>query len=266
MRLIFTALFALFLSTTVSCGKGKTLKRTERGGLSETDYTALKNFNSMAADNMDAIYSVSEPRLMLSEKARGLASKIEGAGCMFAINQLPSKNMEREWQAEQKYESPGGGSNCPIALYRKWVYRTRDTRELSMAFNYYSRLPEYERLSGITSITSTGGNFFVQRNSSNNINILRGQMAYDFKLHGGGKARAEVSTLQEYQGIKGGGFVRVQISGAAGAFVGEIRWDASDFNDRTYLAGGKPIFRENFMEIFSFFGLDEIVDYSAGMR
>ncbi|MBX3020854.1 MAG: hypothetical protein KF799_04195 [Bdellovibrionales bacterium] len=257
---IFTVVTAV---SVVACGIKPNTKARERGGLSETDYQAIKGLNAMLMDNEDAISLVFHPKSMVSGKATEMSKAIAAGDCVATRNESPEDGFDKG-KAVQEFQ---GSDKCPIYSKREWEYRAAN-REFLMRHFYYVK-PEHKAFynaSGVRSLSSGNGRLWVTRLNDGTQRIL-GRKNYElFQLADGQKLRVEIVTNQTYRGNAGGGAVTIAIAGSGWSRSGSVTWKASDFSDRTYMAESGQIERENFLELFSFFRLDEIVDNSERMR
>lgn len=269
MRILLTLLTAISLST-LACADANKAKRRERGGLSQADYNQLKTLNTMLADNEDALSEALAPKFMgISGKAQAMAQKIKEGGCYAKQYDRLGTNFTTHWVAIQEFEGP---DTCPIYSRRYWEYLPQalpDTRVLVMRHMFTTKPSHKEFLNqtGIKLLSAGSGRISAKRDA-NGTTTIKGGMRYEsFELANGVRLSAEVRTNQSYSAGQGRGSVTVTIS-QPGAFShsGGVSWDARDFSERRYFAEDGDINRENFLELFSFFRMDEFVDNSLGMR
>jgi len=266
MRILLTLLTAISISI-LACGEATKAKRRERSGLSKTDYNQLQALNTLLTDNEDALADAFAPKASaISKKASEMAEKIKQSNCRAVRNEQPSVDFKADWMAVQHIEGP---NTCPIRSYRSWEFKFRpDAHELWLHHRFTTEDKEFLTQTGIKNLKTGAGRIWVTRDGKTGSTKIQGGMKYDiFELADGVRLTAEIRTNQNYQGSEGRGMVSVTIT-QPGVFshTGGITWDGRDSDIRRYYAKDGDIDREKFLELFSFFRLDEFVDNSQGMR
>lgn len=284
MRLILSLVVVALTLGTLACGNKDKAKVKERGNLNKADYDAVSKLNEMLTDGADAmdmalksdgsainpVSAAIQP--LISSKATKVGEALQSArrsgACRVSVYQEPSSKFENPWSAEQRLE----GSACPVFSVRSWQWEYNPAKSIEQmwmnhSFTVKPSYKDYVNAIGIKEVTSARGRINVTRQASTGVTRINGGFAYNqIQLASGERLRATISTAQDYSGSSGKGSARVILSSGNWQAVGEITWPGNDFSDRKYTAGGGAISHENFLKLFSFFRLDEIVDNSERMR
>lgn len=277
--------FVFCLSTVFMACAEKTSRKKANDSTpppySPVDYKALSDFNEVLADGEVAWGQAigrgdpatpshtadegSSPGIgpLISEKAAHLAEilgkAISDNHCVKKQNQEPSSDYSRFWRATKHME----GAGCPVKIRRTWEFRRN---ALSMTYRYKAVDEAYRKESGLDELAGNG-TISVTLGAPGTSKVT-GEI--HFPTIAGpafGKVVAEISTVQNYSGLNGTGYVEVIVSPASGrSYKGRIDWKGEDFGDRTYKVDGKRIEQKDFQRLFSFFNLDKLVDDSERMR
>jgi hypothetical protein len=281
MRVILSLVVVAFAMGTLACGnKGRVAKVRARGNLTETEYHAISELNAMLSDNDAALdyalkwdgVSADSPEAMISAKATALGKVLRGerrSGACASSTQEPGRDFSVGWSAKQTFS----GASCPVNSVRtwKWDYRPSNGIEqmwLSHSFNVKPEAKAFLEAGGIKQVRASESRIAVIRRASTGTVTIQGIITYDLiQLASGDQLAARITTQQSYRGNSGNGTVSITLAQAGKwSRSGTITWKGSDFSDRTYAAEGGKMDRESFLQLFSFFRLDEIVDNSERMR
>lgn len=254
--------FTLGLMLTACGGQ----KATSRGGFSEGQYRTLKGLNERLATSQQAINSFAAGTAIAGgrDRVNELAGHLRRAQCTLLTNEPRQTSFDVSWSATQVFDKGAAQGRCPLFSQRRWTFN-RLTRDLTFSLEVRVSEDLFAGLSGIRTLHGVGT---LRVRKVDATTTIEGLFTYgQLELTDVGALEANIRVQQQYTGRNGVGQVTITLA-KAGEFTydGGVRWQGSNFSDRTYFAGGGDILAENFQELFSYFELDKIVDDSERMR
>lgn len=254
-RLLASLVAVLFLA--VSCG-GKKNPLSGKDALDEDDVALLTYINVVQEDSLAAVEDAQRFAPAVSDKVQKMSDLIEAGNCTF-IKQLPGDRYDQDWSGRVEVQ---GDSSCPVVSKRSWVYQ-HARGEWTMNEVYVNKNDEYKKLDAVLTKNLTGS--MTVRRPPNRVSIT-GEFKYsNFQISEIGRIEATIATKQEYQRNSGGGEVTMEMTvNGERKYVVEIRLNQN--MNATYKINNHNSEKKMVAELFSSFGLLEIVDRSGKMR
>ncbi|MGE0528091.1 MAG: hypothetical protein AB7G93_21420 [Bdellovibrionales bacterium] len=258
MHKLLGVLLASFL--VCGCGSEMSRERRERGGLSESEFTFLKELNAVQADNEEAVHLVASFMPMASEKAQKMAALLEEMGCIPERSRTGREgDFTGTWETDLRLK----GDNCPASARFRLRYDHATRRfDFTDQFNQFKN-EEYAKLNPILERNGEG---YIRVEEKKGVQILTGEAHYSkIEVRGIGIVQIDILTNQRYEGFKGGGSVILTIGTAQGNFNASIAWEIRN-PEPVFRISSLVVERKVFLELFSTYGLVEIMDRSLEMR
>ena len=215
-------------------------KPTADGGLTAVEYSRLKAINDAQSSALETVQKLSDDHTHpcgLSERRN--------------VNPLTSA----AWSSHTKV---AGSARCPVQFLNEWAY---DPLERRLNFRHELKT---DRQGPLTYRRATG---VVTREGDEHRRTLTGSFHYDrIEIKGLGFVEVEIQTTQKYTKTRGSGELRVTVRQAFWSHVGTMRWRQGRGDKKIYEVDGHSITEEGFNELFSAYGLPEIMANSMKMR
>ena len=234
-----SALVLLGLLTACKAPVNRQVPSAE-GGLSAQDYAKLHAINEAQNAALDRIRQ---------------ASKSGDGGCGEGAKPESNSVTPTGWSQRAKAV---GGARCPVQFMREWNF---DAAEQKLRFRHELKvggenLATYRRAAGV-----------ITREGSEHHRSLAGTIHYDrIEIAKIGSVEVEIQTVQRYTRLRGSGEINIKVRQLGWVQVGTVRW-RSGRNDKTiYEVNGHPITEDGFNQLFSAYGVPEIMANSRKIR
>ncbi len=251
--------FGLILPVLISCGnEGKRLGT----GLTENEYEFFRSINISLSETHAAINLASSGFTALaatpSEKVVKMADRFKASGC-YQNGRLFEENFHMSFAHSREFK---GGGNCPISLLQNRTFeKDRGVWTISDHMNTYH---EFHNEVLVQSVSVTGF-MSVIGNASLNQTKIRGLIDFkNFKVRDVGLIQVRIETDQAYAGANGNGTIFMTVAARNG-----MRAEVSVTWNRTkvfYRINNREVDRMTIDELFSSYGLKEMMDRSTKMR
>lgn len=257
--------FILMTLLLTSCAGKNNKKINSDTGLTESEFQQVQLINDSVADVARAMQLAFESRVMdrPSEKATQLSKMIDPGDCTYVPMRPPSNKYDHTWAGTGSIV----GSRCPVQFTDQIEYTNVENRRSFKIVerSFVATGENFQKESALVSYSIRNGSLEWTK-SNGNMQQIKGQFEYNnFRVKGVGVVFATISTLQKYSGPRGQG----QLS-----FKLQTRTQLRIHLDVRWTAGRTPIYRINGAEVdeivvhelFSSFPLNELMEYSRGMR
>jgi hypothetical protein len=259
---LFAVVFILVFGLGCNHGAGdKRPRLTDPEKNGEKQFETLKALNRLVVENQEAVGAVfpEEAASHPNEKVSKMADLIREGQCK-PRGQRPERKLDHSWSAEFEVVSEG----CPIRLLENREYN-RDTRTWKRSHLFMIRSEAYRELNAVEYMDGSGS---LSAKEKNGVVRIKGHFDYrDFRVAGLGNLTYEIKTNQEYPGLnRGGGRVDMilRLSGQWQA-TASVQWSFPEFQP-LYRVNGQNVDEKAFLEMFSAYGLTEIMYLSLDIR
>lgn len=259
------AVLAAFIFSLNGCGDKKKDPMSGKDALNEEDKQLLSYIDSVQRDSLEAIQNANlilpngpgDFEAQASDKVQKMTQLLNSGCSVTKVNQ--DERFDRNW--ENKIQVTGARP-CPINMLRTSSF-SASSGVWSFQEIYSNNTPEYQDLDPLQKKSVSGSTKKVSVNGQTSID---GRIDYaDFTIEGIGSIDAEIATSQRYNGNRGeGALALTMIVNNERKYVVEVSWNASMRAE--YRVNGHEEDRKVVAELFSAFGLLEIVDRSGRMR
>jgi hypothetical protein len=259
-------LFTVALSLLTACGEDVGLRgKTDRGGLSDSDYTAIKTINALQLDNMqarDSVYPMMETDVdssavgngNLEKMAKSIAENCSSSG------KIPKDEMGG---ANNTQTVANGSGNCPIYWHRQRSFIPA-TQTFVFIDNFEARSPEYLAMAPVVARRISGD--FRASWSGTTRNVLGSMTFSEYEIKGLGRLRGGITIQASYPTTdRGGGSVSLTLVAPRWQHTATVQWSVQKFSPAFYIDGNE-VDRKTFDELFSSFELTKIMENSLKMR
>lgn len=259
---LFTVL--LTLSMTIGCNGGNGGKRPpveDPTKNAEDRFETLRELNRLVSENQEAIAEVfpDEAKGRANEKVGKMADLIRKGQCR-PNGKRPTQDLDHSWTMDFEVNS----ENCPIRLLENWDY-DHESRTWKKSQLFSIRSDAYRELNTVESMDGSGTIWAEEKKGTVHV---QGHFSFkEFRVMGLGNLTYEINTNQEYPGLNRGSgridmYLRHSNEWQASA---SIEWSFPDFQP-IYRVNGKKLEEKAFLEMFSAYGLTEIMYLSLDMR
>lgn len=259
MRTAYILIGAVFI-TNLGCHNAKLGPSADSRVFSKSTLSQINaindaqgNFLQVANTALPTTPSASKANPGTSDQVGQMIQLIQDGKCL-QKRQVPDDRYDHPWQAEWQISS----ETCPVFVYEysefnyekgKWLFN----RTLS------SRSSGFQSLSNVEQI-SLRGSLTVSENSRHE-RLVSGKITYQpFSVDGVGLVRAEIVVTQ----VSGdSGSVALALQAGMQLTQAVVYWNSSG---RFFQMNGVQIEEKGFADMFSSFGLTEIMDRALKMR
>jgi hypothetical protein len=256
--------FGAIVLTLTACGGGKTNKET--GGLKPERYATLASLNQEQVNNQEAfnsvvgqvfgqaVQSVAKP----SEKVQKMTDLLRDSNCATLFQPVP-KGFQQNWQGRTQIS----GAACPVFLNDERSYDAQAKR-LVFSTNFSSKSTAYQEVNAINTGIARGE---IALQASGAQKTITGAATFDrISVRDLGELTANIETRQVYSSDRGRGRLVMNLRlEKKWQHQAAIDWDVRSDAPKFYVDGNE-IERANFLELFSSYGLIEIMENSLQMR
>jgi hypothetical protein len=242
----------IFLGLTaalISCAK------EEKAGLSQSEYDRLVKINRAQHENFEAMNSASFQALDDNSQKLGkmISDKCTAGGEKY------NPVFDRNYDQSRTFS----GQNCPIQYAQMNSYKMNE-KTWTISENWSSQSEDYKRLNPILT-RALHGSIKVMREDL--LDKVSGSLVLDSMATSEfGIITGSIVTEQKYTGNEGRGSITLSIQSHYGwKHKAEIVWDTQNSSSR-YAVDGVETDRKTFADLFSAFGLSEIVTNTDKMR
>lgn len=259
------SLFTVLLTLIWVGGCGKDDAKRPRGRdperTTEEQVEMLKSLNRLVSENQEAIGEVfpDETSTAVSEKVSKMATLIRKGQCR-AQGRRPHRKFDRSWSNEFEVASEG----CPVRLLENGSY-SHELRTWKTSQLFENRSPDYRELNTVERMDGSGSVWVKEKNG---VVRIQGAVVYkEFRVAGIGNMTYKIETDQEYPGLnrgRGQVFMTLRLPNQW-QHSASIQWSFPEFK-RVYMVNGEKVDEKLFLEMFSAFGIIEIMYLSLDMR
>ena len=231
-------------------------------GLSESEHNRLFELNAKQTENYMALRSVKAKTIVAGSSGR-LSQKLQ-ANC-----ESGGKPIAPDFGRANNQSYDVWGRDCPVTFQETWTYNVAaHSRHLRFKQNFFVRDSggEYAKLNGIFA-REILGSIDVDEIGGSRVEITGTVTFAPLRTADFGDVRVQITTEQNYENSSSGqGFVGMKISSTKGwNHTATIAWRLPTFQP-VFEVDRKEVDRKSFLDLFSAYGLVEIMDNSLKMR
>jgi len=229
------------VAVTVSCKAPVNRSRpSATGGLTAQEFRRLRAINEAQSNALETVRKVSEG---------------QSKQCGTKERHTEEPDASQRWSTRTKVF---GTDHCPVQFLKEWIY---DSQQKKLNFRHELKT---NRESKLTYRRATGS---IQSEGGERDRTLLGTIHYDrIEISGIGFVDVEIQTLQRFARAKSTGEIRVIVKQGTWSHVGVMRWRAGRSDKTIYEVDGRSITEDGFNQLFSAYGLPEIMANSKKMR
>ncbi len=231
--------------------------------LSEADYTLLKSINESFYDTSTAVDIALGDKIVpaaSSEKLAKMVEMIKSSRCQREVKSREPSGRDpytSDWGAEQ-YVTSG---TCVLDLSQNNKFTIRD--RMYKEDEFFDTTGDFKNESLVQSYRVDG---YLKAATENNRTKIEGLFQFkNFKVKDLGLVGVRIKTTQAYLGSTGSGTAVLNWAAKGRSHVATVAWSGAS-RERQYRIDGKKVDEKTMQELFSAYGLMEIVDRSLKMR
>lgn len=253
-QFLLYVLLAAFFWIGSGCGNKKA------SDLNSDQKDLLKAINESFGDTERAVQKAfaKSAHISSAEKVQKLAGYIVSSGCerKFESDEPISETYTRDWNANQTVKA----TTCQVALDQKVKYQ-HSNRQFSMV-EVFSSTKDFKKESLVQSYTVEGS--LTSRNEGTRTRIQGLFTFKNFKVDKLGLINVRIQTSQSYTGAVGGGSITLTMQARNLNHTASVIW--TEGRPHIYRVDGQKVDEKDLMELFSSYGMLEIIDRSQKMR
>jgi len=251
------------MALTLMFGCEEPAKRQARdgNGLSQAAYESLKLINEIQEEQVTAVRLAFGESLepQRENKSQKLAELLKGGGCR-RQGARPPDRYDRSWGAQHRVD----GTACPIHWNQSWSFN-KDSRTWSFNESFRAMDPDrsYRKVNPLGIRTWTGQ--VVTSGMVGNEKVRGLFHTQQFFVEDLGALNFEIRVTQDQSGSQTAGTVAVRIWGSGWKHSGVLRWHSSRSTPE-YSANGTSVSQKAFRDMFSSYGLEELMDLAQKIQ